>query len=64
MSHVYGFSSSNRTSMPFKDLQGMLNDQFHIVYDLLSIISLCPRILSYSRAICSYSDLIDLARSG
>ena len=62
-SHVYGFSSSNRTSIPFKDLQGVLNAQFQTVSDLLTIIFLCLRILSYKRAICWYSDLIDLAKS-
>ena len=49
--------------MPFSDLQGILNAQFHTVSDLLTIIFLCLRILSYRRAICWYSDLIDLARS-
>ena len=34
---MYGFSSSNKTSMPFKDLQGVLNAQFHTVSDLLTI---------------------------
>ena len=37
---VYDFSSSNRTSMPFKDLQGVLNAQFQTVPDLLTIIFL------------------------
>ena len=50
--------------MPFKELQGILNAQFHTVSDLLTIIFLCLRILSYKRAICWYSDLIDLARLG
>ena len=50
--------------MPFNDLQGILNSQFHIVSDLLTIIFLCLRILSYNRAICWYSDLTDLARVG
>ena len=50
--------------MPFNDLQGILNAQFHTVSDLLTIIFLCLRTLSYSRAICWYSDLIDLVRSG
>ena len=50
--------------MPFNDLQGILNVQFHNVSDLLTIIFLCLRTLSYSRAICWYSDLIDLVRSG
>ena len=40
MSHVYGVSSSNRTSMPFSDLQGILNAQFHTVSFLLTIIFL------------------------
>ena len=64
MSRVYDPSSSNRTSMPFSDLQGILNAQFQTVSFLLTVIFLCLRILSYSRAICSYSDLIDLARLG
>ena len=64
MSHVYDRSSSNRTSMPFNDLQGILNAQYHTVSDLLTILFLCLRILSYNRAICWYSDLIDLERSG
>ena len=64
MSYVYDPSSSNRTSMLFSDLQGVLNAQFQTVSFLLTIIFLCLRILSYSRAICWYSDLIDLARSG
>ena len=50
--------------MPFKELQGILNAQFHTVSDLLTIIFLCLRILSYKRAICWYSDLIDLVRLG
>ena len=50
--------------MPFNDLQGILNAQFHTVSDLLTIIFLCLRILSYKRAICWYSDLIDLMRLG
>ena len=48
--------------MPFSELQGVLNDQFHIVSDLFTGICLCLRILSYSRTISSYSALIDLAR--
>ena len=64
MSHVYDFSSSNRTRIPFNDLQEVLNDQFHIVSDLFTEICLCLRVLSYNRAICWYSDLIDLVRSG
>ena len=40
MSHVYDPSSSNRTSMPFNDLHGVLNAQFHTVSDLLTIIFL------------------------
>ena len=64
MSRVYDFSSSNRTRMPFNDLKGILNDQFHIVSDLFTEICLCLRILSYNRAILCYSDLTDLARSG
>ena len=40
MSHVYDFSSSNRTRMPFNDLQGVLNDQFHIISDLFTEICL------------------------
>ena len=64
MSHVYDFSSSNRTRMPFSDLQGILNDQFHVVSDLFTASCLCLRILSYNRAICWYSDLIVLGRSG
>ena len=64
MSHVYDFSSSNGTRMPFNDLQGILNDQFYIVSDLFTASCLCLRILSYDRAILWYSDLIDLARSG
>ena len=51
MSHVYEFSSSNRTRMPFNDLQGILNDQFQIVSDLFTEICLCLRILSYNRAL-------------
>ena len=50
--------------MPFSDLQGVLNDQFHIVSDLFTEICLCLRILSYNRAILWYSGLIDLPRSG
>ena len=50
--------------MPFNDLQGILNAQFHTVSDLLTIIFLCLRILSYNRAVLWYSDLIDLARAG
>ena len=64
MSLTYDFSSSNRTRMPFSDLQGVLNDQFHIVSNLFTEICLCLRILSYNRAILWHSDLIDLARSG
>ena len=61
---MYDRSSSNRTSMPFSDLQGVLNAQFQTVSDLLTIIFLCLRTLSYSRAICWYLDLIDLVRLG
>ena len=50
--------------MPFSDLQGILNAQFQTLSFLLAIIFLCLRILSYSRAICWYLDLIDLVRSG
>ena len=48
--------------MPFNDLQGVLNDQFHVVSDLFTGICLCLRILSYNKTISSYSVLIDLAR--
>ena len=64
VSHVYDFSFSNRTRMPFNDLQGVLNDQFHVVSDLFTASCLCLRILSYNRAILWYSDLIDLTRLG
>ena len=64
MSLMYGFSSSNRTSMPFKDLQGMLNEQIYTISDLSTGICLCLRILSYNETILSYSVLIDLARVG
>ena len=40
VSRVYDCSSSNRTSMPFNDLQGILNAQFHTVSDLLTIVFL------------------------
>ena len=33
---MYDRSSSNRTSMPFNDLQGVLNSQFHTVSDLFN----------------------------
>ena len=62
MSHVYDCSSSNRTKMPFNDLHGVLNDQFHVVSDLFTGIFLCLRILPYNKTISSYSVLIDLAR--
>ena len=48
--------------MPFKDLQGVLNDQFHVISDLFTASCLCLRILSYNRTISSYSVLIDRAR--
>ena len=48
--------------MSFNDLQGLLNDRFHVVSDLFTGICLCLRILSYNRIISSYSVLIDLAR--
>ena len=64
VSHVYGFSSSNRTKMPFNDLQGVLNDQFHVVSNLFTPICLCWSILSYNRAILWYLSKIPFARVG
>ena len=64
MSHKYGFSSSNRTRMPFNDLQVSLNDQFYFVSNLFTGIWLCWITLSYNSTILSYSDLMNLARSG
>ena len=46
VSRTYDCSSSTRTKIPFKDLQGVLNDQFHVISDLFTGIYLCLRILS------------------
>ena len=64
MSRAYDFSSSNRTKMPFNDLQRVLNDQFQVVSDLFTGICPCLRTLLYNKAISSYSVSIDLARVG
>ena len=49
--------------MPFNDLQGILNGQFQVVFNLFTEICLCLRILSYNKTISSsYSALIELAR--
>ena len=62
MFHAYERSSSNRTKMPFRDLQGILNDQFHVVSDLFTGIRLCLRILSYCKAMFWYSSETRLVR--
>ena len=59
---MYGFSSSNRTKIPFNDLQGVLNDQFHAVSDLFTGIRLCLGTLLYNKAILWYSPATDFAR--
>ena len=38
VSRAYECSSSNRTKMTFNDLQGVLNDQFHVVSDLFTLL--------------------------
>ena len=63
MSHVYDCSPLNRTKIPFKDLQDILNDQFHIVSNLFTGICLPLRTLSYGKAMLLYSITILLARS-
>ena len=64
MSHVYNCSALNRTKIPFKDLQVILNDQFYVVSDSFTGICLCLRTLSYSKTMLWYSTMIHLARSG
>ena len=59
-------SSLNRTKIPFNDLQGISNDQFQVVSDLFTGISLCLRTLSYNKAKPCFDIPADthLARSG
>ena len=64
MYRVYNCSASNRTRIPFKDLQGVLNDQLHVVSDLLTGICLSLRTLSYCKTMFWYSIVILLVRSG
>ena len=64
MSRMYDFSSSNRTKIPFRDLQGVLNGQFQIVTDLFTGICLCLRILSYCKSMFWYLVEIRLGISG
>ena len=47
----------------FRDIQGRLNDQFQVVSDLFTGISLCLKLLSYSEAMFWYSTEMWLARS-
>ena len=61
---LYGSSSSNKTKIPFKDLHGVLDDQFQVASDLFTLIYLCLKTLSYSKAMFWYSDVIYLARIG
>ena len=48
----------------FGDLQGLLNDQFHVVSDLFTGIRLCLRTLSYNIIMFCYSSETHPARSG
>ena len=64
MSHAYGVSSSNRTKIPFNDLQDVLNDQFQVVSDLFTSTHLRLRTLLYNKAILWYSFEIHFARVG
>ena len=64
MSPVYHCSALNRTKITFQDLQGVLNDQFHVVSDLLSGICLSLRTISYGKAMLWNYIVICLVRSG
>ena len=64
MSHAYDCSPSNRSKIAFNDLQGILNDQFHIVSDLFTGICLCLRTLLYSKAMFWYLVETRFTRSG
>ena len=61
---AYDCSALNRTRIPFKDLQVVLNDQLHVISDLFTGICLFLRTLSYSKAMLWYSIVICLVRSG
>ena len=62
MSHLFSCSASNRIRIPFKDLQGISNDQLHVISDLLTGICLSLRALSYGKTMLFF--MICLARSG
>ena len=64
MSHAHDCSASNTTKTPFKNLQGVLNDQLYAVTDLSTGICLSLRRLLYAKAMLWYSIVIHLARSG
>ena len=55
--------SFKKTKIPFKDLQGVLNDQLHVISNLFTGICLSLRTLSYSKVMLWYSIEICLARS-
>ena len=64
MSHAYDCSASNRTKIPAKDLQVILNDQLHVISDLFTGTCLSLRTLSYGKAMLWYSVKTCLQRSG
>ena len=64
MAHAYNCSASNRTKIPFKDLQDVLSNQLHVVFDLFTRICLSLITLSYSNAMLLYFVVMCLARSG
>ena len=64
MSSLYDSLDSNRTRIPFNDLEDVLNDQLHVVSNLFTGICLFLRILLYGKARPWYSITIELARSG
>ena len=56
--------TSDRSEIPFRDLEGVLNDQFHVMSDLFTGICLCLRTLSYNKTMSWYSPEIWLKRFG
>ena len=55
MSRAYDCFASNRTKMPIKDLQAILNGQFHVIFDLFTGIHLFLTTLSYGKNMLWYS---------
>ena len=54
MSRVYDFSSSNRTKMPFKDLQGVLNEN-SVIQQTISSYSVLIDLARVELVTISYS---------